>query len=299
MQLQGTVMEFQLQGKVMEFQPQVPTDTIYGDPSKPIKIKISNGGAAFIGTLIQDYLDRLPEDKRGFSISYVRKNTQMSLEAVSKGLIDIGLTYVRAQEDALISGGQIIRKTGALFFDNYVLIGPKSYRHIVPKGTGTEGCIRVFETLVTNGQIPFVTRGPDFAEHVIERKIWNLTTFRPWKGVQGDWYQCVEGLTFPENLLTWAQTFGAFALVDLPTWLRRKKQGEDVLEAYVQKGGKLLTNPCCAIVAAPDKTPFSSEVEDFIAYLMSERAQRDIIGKFGAKQFDQSLFLPGLNTKVD
>jgi len=193
----------------------------------------------------------------------------------------------------------LTRISGSIFYDNYVLVGPKIYSDVVPKGIGKQGAKKTFDALAAN-RIPFVSRADGSAEFVAAR-IWKLLDRKPWEEVNSaDWYWRVQGLAFPEHALQYASFFGAFVFTDLSTWLRNKKNAEQSFEVYCTGGADgLMLNPSVAIVRDTEQKRLSPRLQGFLDYLKGPRAQELIIGRFGSKEFGRPIFLPGRDEELD
>ena len=56
--------------------PSVPCETFRGPTAEPAKVHFSNGGAAFLPCLADDFVDSL---EKPFGVQYSRRNTTLSL----------------------------------------------------------------------------------------------------------------------------------------------------------------------------------------------------------------------------
>jgi len=272
----------------------LPTE-IYGDPQAPIGIRLSNGSAGplgFIRALAEDYLDSLPKEKRSFSIAWLLNISRNGLVAVTEGTVDFALTYERDQEDELIEKG-IAKREGSVFKDRFALVGPKSLSKKIPKGSGRYAAERAFKIIGTE-HVPFLTRDDGSATNFKEHALWEAVNRSPWTDpeARSTWYQAHQ--VYPLQALELANATDSFTLIDRATWLFGRSKVTK-MEIYVE-GGTFLMNPCYAIVRAPSwGPPPSLELQGFLDYLMSDRAQLGVISKFGECKFGTPLFAPGLS----
>lgn len=100
---------------------------------------------------------------------------------------------------------------------------------------------------------------------------------------------------FPQQALQLADEKNAFTIVDWATWLSFRASTKNT-QVYVV-GGKLLLNPCHAIVVEKNATA-KPHIMKFLNYLASERAQ-NVLKHFGEEKYGEPLFTPAAQMDFD
>ena len=152
---------------------------------------------------------------------------------------------------------------------------------------------RVFDVVLQEQQLPFVSRGDDSGTDKKEKKIW--------KGLELDPTQNPNYLESGQGMgatLTMANEKEAYCLTDRGTWLKQSIDSENNYTIdIVCEGGKELLNQYGVIAVNPDKFPDvnNDAANQFIDWITSDDVQQ-LIGEFGIDKYGQALFTPNAGT---
>jgi len=252
-------------------------------------IRISNGGAGPTGVLRALAEDYLSDSAIGddVTVGWYRNISRNGLAALAQGHADVALTYERDQEQAFFAqhGG---RDIGCVFNDHFIIIGPKSDVG-VPKGKGDQAAINAFKAIAQSHSktVSFLTRNDGSATHCKEMELWKLAGMDKDKDEMfSNEERYRKHSVFPQEAVRLTDEFHAFSVTDVGTWLSFQSTTKNT-EIYVC-GGKILLNACHGIVPGHELSP---QVEDFLKYLVSDKAQK-VIAHFGEDRFGVPLFTP-------
>ncbi|RSH76976.1 uncharacterized protein EHS24_003915 [Apiotrichum porosum] len=263
----------------------------YGDPAAPNVVRIGNGGLGPTGllrALCETYLEERDLWER-LRIEWVCNHSRHTQVALQAGVVDIGLTYERAEEDrAELEGWSTT--IDMLCHDHFVLVGPRDDPAAVTSRLHVAGG---FDAIATR-RAPFHTRGDGSATMHKEHQLWTSARVTDDQRDEGSWYQRVPGT--PMEALDNANKHNAYLLTDRATYIVAKQRGlADGLAVFFE-GGDVLLNSCAIVVRSDeDRDP----VCKLVAWLREPDAQ-EIIATYG-EEWDIGLPLvtPSHQREVD
>jgi tungstate transport system substrate-binding protein len=209
------------------------------------------------------------------------RNTQLAL---LHGYIDIALTYEREQEQLAQGEGWSVTH-GCVFHDHFCLAGPISDPAEIASTASVEDALRA----IAKQQCLFHSRADASATMWKEHYLWNASAVQPGENsTAATWYKMSQ--FGPSEALIRADGQGAYLIIDRSTLLRQVGEGQ-VLNTTVffepTNPTDILMNSCYGLTS-PDPP---QDVQDFLDYLISPRAQR-IIKEFGEAEVGLPLFAP-------
>jgi len=238
---------------------------VYGDPAHPIAFRIGNGGAGFTGVLRSLALDFISKHGADFRIAWVFNHSRHTQIALLADVVQVALTYEPAMEKLAEQEGWCRGVLAPVFWDHFILIGPKINPARLAEGCGIDQAMR---DIAQSGGL-FHTRGDGSATYEKEQVLWREAkvdiTSALWLEVHG---------SSPYSALQEANEGGAYLLIDRATFLTAKNDGViPSLVVYVE-GSEQLRNPCAALVntRVPD-TPTQSLAVQFAEWLGGDAAQ--------------------------
>ncbi|SMY21463.1 unnamed protein product [Zymoseptoria tritici ST99CH_1A5] len=276
---------------------------VYGDPSNPISFRIGNGGAGYTGLLQHLCEAYINETSGDFRIGWVANHSRHSQIALLADVVQVALTYERANEDVSIAEGWA-RRVCRVFNDHFILVGPKA---IDTSFSSISAALRSIarshkqESLnsVAHGNpIRFHSRGDGSATFAKEQELWKAA------GVdesRSDWIETWP--LVPYQALVKAEEDQAFLLTDRSTFLTAKKESViPNLKCWVE-GGSALLNPCSVMVGTfePEgvERMLLRNAATFAEWLGGKAAQ-EIVRKYGRKwELGKPLFTTGDQEEFD
>jgi tungstate transport system substrate-binding protein len=115
----------------------------------------------------------------GITLNYVPKGTGAAITYAEAGTASALLVHAPSLENSYVSQGFSLEKYGrAVFWGDYVLLGPPSDPAHVMTGTSSENIVQAFQKIAaagTNGKANFVSRGGTPGTTIQEHAIWALT----------------------------------------------------------------------------------------------------------------------------
>jgi len=238
---------------------------IYGDPAHPIAFRIGNGGAGFSGVLRSFALEFISTHGADFRIAWVFNHSRHTQIALLADVIQVALTYEPPMEKLAEHEGWCRRVLAPVFWDHFILVGPKNNPARLAEGCSIDQAMR---DIALNGGM-FHTRGDGSATYEKEQVLWREAeidiTSAPWLEIHG---------SSPYSALQEANDGGAYSLIDRATFLTAKNDGTiPRLVVYVE-GSEQLRNPCAALVntKVPD-TPTQRLAVQFAEWLGGDSAQ--------------------------
>ncbi len=247
------------------------TVEVYGDDTAPDVVRIGNGSlggpTGLLAVLCQEFLseNRLQKLLR---IEWVRNHSRHTQIAVQAGVVDIGLTYEREEEDVAAKEGWS-QTVDILLNDHFVLAGPRSNPARLPLHDIASSLRRLaLEGLDGNGHVLFHTRGDGSATMHKEDALWNLAQIPHLDRDGAPWYHRLPGT--PHEALVQANQERAYLLTDRATFLMAKSRGEIEDMVIFNEGGDVLLNACAIIVRSGENRKM---VMDLVGWLRGNRAQ--------------------------
>ena len=215
------------------------------------------------------------EDGSGCSVKTVAVGSGEALELGEKGNADVLLVHSPDAEQEYMDGGHGVSRE-AVMHNDFVVVGPED------DAAGAEGAPSAAEafTLIAGAEAPFASRADESGTHTKELSIWEAAGIEP----KGSWY--VETGQGMGETLTIASQKRAYTLSDRGTWLATDNLDLDLLV----EGGEDLLNPYHVIVVKAEGVNRDC-AQDFSDWIVSAKTQ-DEIGRFGAAEYGEPLFVP-------
>lgn len=236
-------------------------------------------------TGLLDYLAPLFLEDTGWELQWDAVGTGEALKMGENGDVDIVLVHAKASEEEFVENGFGVERFPVMYND-FIVVGPKE------PIAATDDIEAVF-TQITEGQLPFVSRGDDSGTDKKEKKIWAALELDPTSNEQ--YVESGQGMG---ATLTMADEMQAYCLTDRGTFLKLKKDADVSLELeIVCEGAKDLLNQYGVIAVNPEKYPeVNNEAANaFIEWICSDEVQ-ELIGEFGVEEYGQALFTPNAGT---
>ena len=246
---------------------------VYGDPSRPIKFRVGNGGAGYTGVLKVLAETFIATHGNDFRVGWVSNHSRHSQIALLADVVQVALTYEPENEDISIAEGWAER-AGRVFNDHFILVGPANVK-LEAKSIGPAlKDIADHNRESGNETWLFHSRGDGSATFAKEQRLWQAAGIDTSKD-QPEWIK-IDPLT-PYEALVKAEKEQAFLLTDRATFLTAKQDGMiSSLVAHIEGGIELL-NPCSALVAVRSDTGESSSHDTalmFARWLTGSVAQK-------------------------
>ena len=218
-----------------------PTE-IYGPQTSPVLFRIGNGGAGYTRILKVLCLKFIWTHGNDFRIAWVSNHSRHSLIALLGDVVQVALTYEPEVEEGCVREGWMRRVSeGPVFWDHFILVGPKGNPARVGAGCEVGEALRV---VAESKDAVFHTRGDGSATFEREQRLWKAA------GVDiSSSSLCLQTHVLPPyQALSKAGEEGAYLLTDRGTFLTAKQDGLiPDLVVYVEGGNELL-NPCSALI---------------------------------------------------
>ncbi len=227
-----------------------------------------------------DYLIPKFKDETGINVRVIAVGTGRALQLGERGDADVVLVHHKTSEKKFVENGYGIDRRDVMYND-YIIVGPK----LDPaKINEVNKVVKAFR-LISDNELPFVSRGDDSGTHKKEQEIWNLT------GIDiaqhsGDWYrEAGAGMGATLNI---ANGMNAYTITDRGTWLSFKNRDELTL---LFENDPPLFNQYGVILVNPERHAHIKykEAKRFSDWLTSHQGQQ-AIADFTLE--DQQLFFP-------
>src|SRR5262245_53886981 len=116
----------------------------------------------------------------GITLNYVSKGTGAAIDFAKAGTASALLVHAASLENQFVGQGYSLEPFGrAIFWGDYVLLGPASDPAGVMTGSSSEDIVQAFQKIAAagaNGDATFVSRGGTPGTTVQEHAIWALTS---------------------------------------------------------------------------------------------------------------------------
>ncbi|HEY5812128.1 MAG TPA: substrate-binding domain-containing protein, partial [Terrimicrobiaceae bacterium] len=251
--------------------PSTTPKEVYGPAHAPIEIRLSNGGAGPTGILQVLASDFLKSRGHQVRIAWYQNHSAQSLQVLREGIVDMALVYEPKRAKEAIREGWASHYA-LIFYDHFVIAGPKANpAGLAPADSPKEAFSKIAKAArLAPEKGLFLSRDDHSSTNVKEQSIWRSIGLAPWKD-NSAWY--VKAHLFPKDTLSQAEVASLYILTDRGTWLSAPSLPKNL--AIYTKGGKVLLNPCVALLQ-PNPKPI---VLEFLRYLQSARAQQ-LIAQF-------------------
>ena len=187
-----------------------------------------------------DYLIPKFRDKTGIDVRVIAVGTGRALQLGERGDADIVLVHHQASEKIFLRNRFGIDRRDAMYND-YIIVGPKQDP---AKISEVKKVVNAFR-LISENELPFVSRGDDSGTHKKEREIWALAGIDINQHSR-DWYrEAGAGMGATLNI---ANAMSAYTITDRGTWLSFKNRDELALlfendPPLFNQYGVILVNP--------------------------------------------------------
>lgn len=236
-------------------------------------------------TGLLDYLAPIFKEDTGYTLEYTAVGTGEAISMGENGDVDIILVHSKASEEEFVSNGYGVERFPVMYND-FVIVGPETEDAY---GDDLEACL----TAISEGELPFVSRGDDSGTHKKEVKLWPAYELNP--TTNPNYIESGQGMG---ATITMADEQQAYTLTDRGTWLKFKNDAELAIELnIVCQGASGLLNQYGVIAVNPDNFEgINNEgANAFIEWICSEEIQT-LIGEFGVEDYGQALFTPNAGT---
>ena len=235
------------------------------------------------------YLEPMLEEKYGVEVDVLYAGTGIALEYGMRGDVDVITVHSKSREEAFVAEGYGVERV-AFAYNYFLIVGPSNDPAGI-KGMSPEDA---FKKLADSGAASFISRGDDSGTHGKEKAIWESAGF-DYQDIEeaGDWY--VEAGRGMGPTLLMASEKQGYTLSDMGTFLAYK--GKIELVPIVDKGSILL-NVYSVIACNPEKNPkVNHEMANNLVNFLTSPEIQELIGNYGTKQYDMSLFIPCAGTE--
>lgn len=245
---------------------------VYGNYDHPVLFTIGNGGAGYTGILQALCEEFVTSNGADFCVAWIANHSRLSQIALLGDIVQVALTYEPDVERIAEEEGWCKRVCAPVFWDHWVIAGPRSDPAQVQAGFGVSEAL---QAIAHHGAL-FHTRGDGSATYGREQHLWKLA------GVDttlASWYQT--HILTPYEALKKASQECAYLLTDRSTFLTAANDGVvPDLVVYVE-GGKKLLNSCSALINTKvSDSPGQQMAVRFAEWLGGEEAQK-IIREYG------------------
>ena len=232
----------------------------------------STQDSGLFDVLIRAFNETYPQ----YTVKVVAVGSGEALKLGETGDADVLLVHSPAAERTFMDNGFGAERK-AVMYNDFVIVGPASDPAKIRGMTDAAGAF----TAIAEAQATFFSRGDDSGTNARENTIWTAAKTTP----SGDWYQTT-GQGMGETLTITDQK-GGYTLSDRATYLSKK--ASLTLEILVE-GDKALFNQYHVITTKAGEN--IQGAVDFLNWITSDAAQKDVIANFGADTFGQPLFVP-------
>jgi tungstate transport system substrate-binding protein len=187
-----------------------------------------------------DYLIPKFKNKTGVDVRVIAVGTGRALLLGERGDADIVLVHHKFSEERFIENGFGINRRDVMYND-YVIVGPKKDPANIKQ---LKYAIDAFK-LISQHEVPFISRGDDSGTHKKELELWSLAEVNAQK-YSGDWYrEAGAGMGATLNI---ANGMNAYTMTDRGTWLSFKNREDLTLllqndPPLFNQYGVILVNP--------------------------------------------------------
>jgi len=277
---------------LLDHQPEVTPEVIEDreiEEEEEEEIAIFGDGTLRMATFANAYDTGMMEMLRqefyadtGIILEVLPVGVEEALSAGRAGEVDLVFVNDPMSEELFVEEGHGIERIPVMYND-FIVVGPGDL-----VGDEVEVAGLLF-TLVEVLELPFISLGDNSGEHQMEMAIWRSLELDP--TVNPNYSVSEQGMS---DAIQKANDEGALILVDRGMWVVHSWENEMEL-IILCEGDSMLFNLYSILAVNPAMHPGVNheEASIFIDWIQSERAQA-LIGAFGAEQFGEPLFVPGV-----
>lgn len=235
-------------------------------------------------TGLLEYLQPYFKKDTGIDLKWVSVGTGKALELAKNCDADVLLVHAPEAELKFINDGHGIDRR-QIMYNDFVLVGPKDDPAKVA-GQTVEAALRA----ISEGKLPFVSRGDQSGTHKAEQKLWKAVSIEPDK--TPGYISAGQGMM---ATLRMAAEKKGYCLTDRGTWIKFSKQeGDRNPLAIIVEGDKPLLNQYSVITVNPAQCPKVDAIlaKKFEDWWVSPATQK-LIGDFRIE--GKELFFPNAN----
>ena len=228
-----------------------------------------------------DVLIPLFEKESGYTVQTVAVGSGQAMEMGQQGNADVLLVHSPSAEKQFMTEGWG-KDRDLVMHNDFIIVGPADDPAKIKGFSATDA----FKTIATT-QGTFVARADKSGTSTKELGIWTKAELDPATEKPAWYIETGQGMG---ATLTIASEKAGYTLTDRATFLANKANLQ--LEILVE-GDKSLLNVYHVITVNPDKWP-KVNYDGATAFLkfMTEASTQTTIGKFGADEYGQQLFIP-------
>ncbi|KAI0966178.1 putative extracellular tungstate binding protein [Xylaria arbuscula] len=266
--------------------PSAIYDGGFNGTNTTIELRIGNGGAGqsgLVGLLADEFIkDSVNNGSAPFRVAWYTSDTTYSIEHLSTGLIDVGITYSPAAEQIAVDQGIATKPIYYAFRDHFLFIGPSANPANI---SGYDNITKIFSDLrsaaesgiTTDPTIKFLSRYDKSATNIKESMLWAEIGQVPWATAYSTWYH--QYIAFPIQALTAAILLEEYTITDkgriLTLDIEVAKQTV-VYKTGTDNADDPLLSPAHLLVGA--KAPNPDRAVAFAEWIISNRGQSLIAG---------------------
>ncbi|KAI0908253.1 putative extracellular tungstate binding protein [Ustulina deusta] len=273
----------------------------YNSTNATIELRIGNGGAGqsgLVGLLADEFIkDSVKNGSELFTVAWYTSDTTYSIEYLSTGLLDVGITYSPAAEQIAVNQGIAVEPIYYAFRDHFLFVGPAANPANI---SGEDDIMTIFSDLhaaaesgvKTVPSVKFLSRYDKSATNIKESLIWAGIGQVPWATAYSTWYH--QFIDFPIQALTAAILLEEYTITDRGTILSLVPEMANrtvIYKAGTDDASDPLLNPAHLLVGAKARNP--DRAVAFAEWVVSDRGQSVIAG---FQKNNQTLYSPAPNT---
>ncbi|QMU61663.1 MAG: sulfate transporter [Gammaproteobacteria bacterium] len=233
-----------------------------------------------------EYLIPKFKNKTGIDVRVIAVGTGRALLLGERGDADIVLVHHQISEEEFVESGFGIDRRDVMYND-YVIVGPKNDPADINELKHAADAFK----LISQHQVPFVSRGDNSGTHKKEIELWSLANVDAVKH-SGDWYrEAGAGMGATLNI---ANGMSAYTMTDRGTWLSFKNRDDLTL---LFENDPPLFNQYGVILVNPDRHGHIKylHAKQFSDWLISNEGQQ-AIADYTLE--DQQLFFPNARHEI-
>ncbi|GAW14268.1 hypothetical protein ANO14919_036680 [Xylariales sp. No.14919] len=266
--------------------PSAIYDGGYNSTNTTIELRIGNGGAGqsgLIGLLANEFIkDSVTNGSAPFRVAWYTSDTTYSIEYLSTGLLDVGITYSPSAEEIAINQGIATDPAYYVFRDHFLFVGPAANPANI---SGDDDINTIFSNLhaaaesdvTTDPSVKFLSRFDKSATNIKESLIWAGIGQVPWATAYSTWYH--QFIDFPIQALTAAILLEEYTITDRGTILSLDSEVANktvIYKAGTDDASDPLLNPAHLLIGA--NAPNPERALEFAEWVISDRGQSVIAG---------------------
>lgn len=257
-----------------------PPDVQTPAPETPVEIKgkiilsttTSTEDSGLLAYILPDFTE-----KTGWEVDTIAVGTGAALQMGRDGEADVLLVHAKADEETFVEEGYGLARFDVMYND-FIIVGPAD--GAIAHNEDVEATFQA----ISEGNLPFVSRGDDSGTHKKELAVWKKLGLEP--TAFSNYTSAGQGMG---ATLGMAAEMNGYCLTDRATWLTFADKGE--LEIVCEKSESLLNYYGVIAVNPARNDKINAEgAEAFVNWILSDETQK-LIASFGIEEFGAPLFV--------